>query len=116
MIGSPGIVVTGIACGFNWVALCAGTAALLKQVMATAAELDVPISGENALQRYDVYAFEQIAIHVPQAKRNPGGALELESRGKLNRLTFLRMNDVMLGNFDSFKILMERLNPLWKFE
>lgn len=84
--------------------------------MTTAAELNVPISGENALQRYDVYAFEQIANHVPQAVGSTAGGLELESRGKLNRLTFLRMNDVMLGNFDSFKVLMARLNPLWKFE
>lgn len=84
--------------------------------MTTAAELDVPISGENALQRYDTYAFEQIANHVPQAIGGSAGGLELESRGKLSRLTFLRMNDVMLGNFDSFKLLMARLNPLWKFE
>ncbi len=74
----------------------------------------MPIAGENALQRYDSYAFEQIANNVGSSNASDGG--RRESQGKLNRLTFLRMNDVMLSNFGSFSNLMERLNPNYNSE
>ena len=36
-------------------------AGLLQQVIEAAAAAGVPLSGENALQRYDQYAFDRIA-------------------------------------------------------
>lgn len=58
---------------------CAG---LLHQVVETAAAANVALSGENALQRYDHYAFDRIAE----------SAFGHHARaGRLETLTFLRM-------------------------
>ena len=60
----------------------------------------VPLSGENALQRYDQYAFDRIAE----------SAFGLNARaGRLEQLTFLRMGDLMFDNFGSFSQFLERL-------
>ena len=60
----------------------------------------VPLSGENALQRYDHYAFERIAE----------SAFGLSARaGRLEQLTFLRMGDLMFDNWDAFSQLLVRL-------
>ena len=49
-------------------------------------EAGVPLSGENALQRYDHYAFDRIAESA--FGRNARA-------GHLEQLTFLRMGDLM---------------------
>lgn len=60
---------------------CPGTG-LLQQVVETAAAVGVPLSGENALQRYDHFAFDRIAE----------SAFGHHARaGRLESLTFLRM-------------------------
>ena len=41
-------------------AAAAAAPLLLPQVLSTAAKVGVPMSGENALQRYDEYAFDKI--------------------------------------------------------
>lgn len=66
---------------------------LLHQVLATAARLGVPVSGENALQRYDQHAFDRIA---------ESAFGQSVMAGRLERLTFLRMGDMMLDNWDQF--------------
>lgn len=63
---------------------CAG---LLQQVVETAAAAGVPLSGENALQRYDHFAFDRIAE----------SAFGHQARaGCLESLTFLRMGEPSL--------------------
>lgn len=64
-------------------------AGLLKQVIEAAVEHNVPLSGENALQRYDQFAFDRIAE----------SAFGHHARaGRLEQLTFLRMGDLMFDN------------------
>ena len=64
-------------------------AGLLKQVIEAAVEHNVPVSGENALQRYDQFAFDRIAE----------SAFGHQARaGRLEQLTFLRMGDLMFDN------------------
>ena len=75
----------------------------------TAAAAGVPLAGENALQRYDQYAFDRIAE----------SALGLNARaGRLEQLTFLRMGDLMFDNWDAFSTFLHRLRsppsaPAW---
>lgn len=73
---------------------------LLNQVLATAAKARVPTSGENALQRYDHHAFDKI---VESAF---GQSL---MSGRLERVTFLRMGDMMLDHWDSFAAFIKKL-------
>ena len=49
------------------------------------------MSGENALQRYDSYAFSQIC-------QSAFGQSVMA--GRLEKLTFLRMGDMMVDNWD----------------
>ena len=72
---------------------CSHLAGLLQQVIQAASDVCVPLSGENALQRYDSYAFDRIAE----------SAFGLNARaGRLEQLTFLRMGDLMFDNWDAF--------------
>lgn len=59
---------------------------LLEQIIESSREAGVPLAGENALQRYDRYAFDRIAE----------SAFGQNARaGYLDQLTFLRMGDLM---------------------
>jgi beta-amylase len=60
----------------------------------------VPVSGENALQRYDTYAFDKIA---------ESAFGQSVMAGKLEKLTFLRMGDMMVDNWDAFATFLKRL-------
>ena len=61
----------------------------MKQVIEAAVKHKVPLSGENALQRYDQFAFDRIAE----------SAFGHHARaGRLEQLTFLRMGDLMFDN------------------
>lgn len=73
---------------------------LLNQVLTTAAKAKVPTSGENALQRYDHHAFDKI---VESAF---GQSL---MSGRLERVTFLRMGDMMLDHWDAFAAFIKKL-------
>lgn len=73
---------------------------LLSQVIAAAARAGVPLSGENALQRYDPYAFDRIA-------ESAFGQTVLA--GRLEKLVFLRMGDMMVDNWDAFAAFLRRL-------
>lgn len=60
----------------------------------------MPLAGENALQRYDRYAFDRIAE----------SAFGQNARaGHLVQLTFLRMGDLMFDNWDAFSQFLSRL-------
>lgn len=73
---------------------------LLAQVIAAAAKAGVPLSGENALQRYDHFAFDRIAESAfAQSAR----------AGRLEQLTFLRMGDLMFDNWDAFVGFLNRM-------
>jgi len=73
---------------------------LLHQVLATAAGAGVSVSGENALQRYDQYALDKIA---------ESAFGQSVMAGRLERLTFLRMGDMMVDNWDAFASFLTRL-------
>jgi beta-amylase len=73
---------------------------LLGLVLATAAAAGVPVAGENALQRYDAVALDQMAE----------SAVGRSARaGRLEALTFLRLGDMMVDNWDAFSALLRRL-------
>jgi len=74
--------------------------ALLQQVIESAEEHGVPLAGENALQRYDDYAFERIAESA--FGRNARA-------GRLEQVTFLRMGDLMFDNWDAFSRFLNRM-------
>ena len=77
-------------------------AGLLQQVIRAASDAGVPLSGENALQRYDSYAFDRIAE----------SAFGLNARaGRLEQLTFLRMGDLMFDNWEAFTHFLQ----VWRF-
>ena len=60
------------------------SAGLLEQIIATSSAVGVPLAGENALQRYDSFAFDRIF----------DSAFGQTARaGHLDQLTFLRMGD-----------------------
>lgn len=74
--------------------------ALLQQVIECAEVYGVPLAGENALQRYDDYAFERIAE----------SAFGRSARaGRLEQVTFLRMGDLMFDNWDAFSRFLNRM-------
>lgn len=74
--------------------------ALLQQVIECAKRHGVPLAGENALQRYDSWAFDRIAE----------SALGLNARaGRLEQLTFLRMGDLMFDNWEAFSSFLQRM-------
>ena len=77
-----------------------GCAGLLQQVVAASTRAGIPLAGENALQRYDRYAFDRITE----------SALGQNARaGHLVQLTFLRMGDLMFDNWDAFSQFLSRL-------
>lgn len=77
--------------------------ALLQHIIESAEAYGVPLAGENALQRYDDYAFERIA----------DSAFGRSARaGRLEQVTFLRMGDLMFDNWDAFSRFLKRMRNL----
>jgi len=66
---------------------------LLEQMIEAADLMDVPLAGENALQRYDYHAFQRIT-HSAFGQS--------ASAGRLVQVTFLRMGDLMFDNWSAF--------------
>ena len=60
----------------------------------------VPLTGENALQRYDKWGMNRIRESA------------LAGRRGLHQITFLRMGHLMFDHWDSFKTLVEELSEL----
>lgn len=73
---------------------------LLKQIIEDAKKAQVPLSGENALQRYDDYALSRI---METAFGNNSIA------GSLDQITFLRMADSMFENWHAFSEFLRRM-------
>jgi hypothetical protein len=59
----------------------------------------VPLTGENALQRYDYHGLRRIREC----------ALNSNNSGSLHQVTFLRMGSLMIDHWDSFKALVADL-------
>ncbi|QDZ21837.1 beta-amylase [Chloropicon primus] len=76
---------------------------LLAQLQEEALEVGIPLSGENALQRYDKFALDQIE-HASYGEETK------ESCPQLKRLTFLRMGPSMFDNWDAFESFVVRMN------
>jgi len=77
---------------------------LLAQLQEDAFEFGIPLSGENALQRYDKFALDQIE-HASY------GEEAIDSNcPQLKRLTFLRMGQSMFDNWDAFESFIARMN------
>jgi beta-amylase len=74
---------------------------LLNQVLSAASMFNVSVAGENALQRYDGNAFDKIA-------ESTFGQSAMA--GRMDRLTFLRMGDMMVDNWDAFAAFIKRLS------
>ncbi|GMH33910.1 hypothetical protein BSKO_01744 [Bryopsis sp. KO-2023] len=76
---------------------------LLQQIIDASLAKRVPIAGENALQRYDEYAFSRIAEsafgHTARS-------------GRLEQITFLRMGGLMFDNWSAFSSFLERMRRL----
>mmetsp|Transcript_7007 Transcript_7007/g.17898 ORF Transcript_7007/g.17898 Transcript_7007/m.17898 type:complete len:585 (-) Transcript_7007:109-1863(-) len=80
---------------------------LLGQMQEEALKCSVPLSGENALQRYDKFAFDQIE-HVSYGKGEETDSTS--HHPQLKQLTFLRMGQSMFDNWDAFESFMARMN------
>lgn len=79
---------------------------LLRQIIKNAEAHEVPLTGENALQRYDHHGLRRIK---ESAIRD-----HAENGGYLSQLTFLRMGHLMFDHWGSFTHLvseMARLHP-----
>jgi len=81
---------------------------LLAQLQEAATGEDIPLSGENALQRYDKFALDQIE-HVSYGEE-PSGAHGGVGHPALKQLTFLRMGQPMFDNWDAFESFIARMN------
>ena len=81
-------------------AAASGPEGLLSQVLRAAARHGVPLGGENALQRYDRAAFDRMA---------DGAVGRNVLAGRLEKITFLRMGDLMIDNWDAFSGFLSRL-------
>lgn len=108
---------------------------LLQQILELSEEFDIPVAGENALQRYDYEAFDRIIQsafgQVWQGQGlDCGGALldrlvmyrvarrgrahltvfmQAAQKNSLAQLTFLRMGDLMFDQWDAFSNFILRM-------
>lgn len=74
---------------------------LLAQVIETCQKHNVRLAGENALQRYDTYAFGRILENAFGKNRKSGA---------LDQITFLRMADSMFDNWGVFQAFLDQMN------
>lgn len=81
---------------------------LLAQLQEDAVAYGIPLSGENALQRYDKFALDQIEqAYYGQVSK---GQVTVENCPQLKRLTFLRMGQSMFDNWEAFESFIARMN------
>ncbi|KVI04159.1 Glycoside hydrolase, catalytic domain-containing protein [Cynara cardunculus var. scolymus] len=86
-----------------------GPQELVQQVFSSVKREDVHIAGENALERYDRDAYNQILLNV-----RPNGVSRNEPpKLKMEALTFLRLGDELLKkkNFRLFKTFAYNADP-----
>lgn len=85
-----------------------GPQGLVQQVFSGVKREDVLMAGENALERYDRVAYNQILVGV-----RPNGVSRNEPpKLKMEALTFLRLGDTLLEkqNFRIFKTFVKKLH------
>ncbi|KAK9016336.1 hypothetical protein V6N11_078838 [Hibiscus sabdariffa] len=79
---------------------------LVKQVFSGAWRQHIDVAGENALPRYDSYAYNQMLLNA-----RPQGVTE-KGKPKMRGVTYLRASDDLFkeDNFDLFKIFVTRMH------
>lgn len=85
-----------------------GPQELVQQVFSSVKREDVHMAGENALERYDRDAYNQILLNVRPNGVSRNGPPKL----KMEALTFLRLGDELLKkkNFKLFKTFVKKLH------
>ncbi|KAK1407665.1 hypothetical protein QVD17_39286 [Tagetes erecta] len=85
-----------------------GPQKLVQQVFSAVKREEVHMAGENALERYDRKAYNQILLNVRPNGVNKNGPPKL----KMEALTFLRLGDELLTkkNFGIFKLFVKKLH------
>ncbi len=83
---------------------------LLAQLQEDAAAFGIPLSGENALQRYDKFALDQIEHASYGEETLESGSSSTCPQPQLTRLTFLRMGQSMFDNWEAFESFIARMN------
>lgn len=69
---------------------------------------NIDVAGENALSRYDGYAYNQILLNARPNGINKSGPPKLKMAG----LTYLRLSDKLLQkrNFNTFKTFVKKMH------
>ena len=82
---------------------------LFTQLKLASSKLGMPLAGENALQRYDRFAFNQIEECVYGDKCAEEAAKADAGDPSLGKLTFLRMSGDMFEHWEEFQGFVHRM-------
>ena len=82
---------------------------LFTQLKLASSKLGMPLAGENALQRYDRFAFNQIEECVYGDKCAEEAAKADAGDPSLDKLTFLRMSGDMFEHWEEFQGFVHRM-------
>nr|XP_016487646.1 PREDICTED: beta-amylase-like [Nicotiana tabacum] len=85
-----------------------GPQELVQQVLSVGWKENIDVAGENALSRYDGYAYNQILLNARPNGINKSGPPKLKMAG----LTYLRLSDKLLQkrNFNTFKTFVKKMH------
>lgn len=78
------------------------------QVLSVGWKENIDVAGENALSRYDGYAYNQILLNARPNGINKSGPPKLKMAG----LTYLRLSEKLLQkrNFNTFKTFVKKMH------
>lgn len=85
-----------------------GPQELVQQVLSVGWKENIDVAGENALARYDGYAYNQILLNARPNGINKNGPPKLKMAG----LTYLRLSEKLLQsrNFRTFKTFVKKMH------
>ncbi|XP_009776413.1 beta-amylase [Nicotiana tabacum] len=85
-----------------------GPQELVQQVLSVGWKENIDVAGENALSRYDGYAYNQILLNARPNGINKSGPPKLKMAG----LTYLRLSEKLLQkrNFNTFKTFVKKMH------
>ncbi|XP_060189145.1 beta-amylase-like isoform X2 [Lycium barbarum] len=85
-----------------------GAQELVQQVLSVGWKENIDVAGENALSRYDGYAYNQILLNARPNGINKNGPPKLKMAG----LTYLRLSEKLLQsrNFKTFKTFVKKMH------
>ncbi|CAN4104827.1 unnamed protein product [Withania somnifera] len=85
-----------------------GPQELVQQVLSVGWKENIDVAGENALSRYDGYAYNQILLNARPNGINKNGPPKLKMAG----LTYLRLSEKLLQkrNFKTFKTFVKKMH------